>query len=97
MFFVSVCDYHDNLKQSVFSLLHGIITEERKAEYNSMSPDVSLHGIGNGTGEITSQCFEIFMLEYRYLSIFIMKCFLCECVTSLKTTCKLVRGTHLSI
>lgn len=53
MFFVFVCDYHDNLKQSVFSLLHGIITEERKAEYNSMSPDVSLHGIGNGRGEIT--------------------------------------------
>ncbi|XP_058642281.1 zinc finger E-box-binding homeobox 2a isoform X1 [Onychostoma macrolepis] len=24
-------------------------SEERKAEYNSMSPDISLHGIGNGT------------------------------------------------
>lgn len=61
MDFVIVCDYHDHLKQSVFSLLHGIITEERKAEYNSMSPDISLHGIGNGTGEITSQYFEMFV------------------------------------
>lgn len=29
-----------------------------------MSPDISLRGIGNGTGEITSQYIEIFMQRY---------------------------------
>lgn len=37
-----------------------------------MSPDISLHGIGNGTGEITSQLVEIFMhtVDTQYITIF---------------------------
>lgn len=45
-------------------------TEERKSEYNSMSPDISLPGIGNGTGELTFRDFDRNLCIFLTLSLF---------------------------